>query len=205
MVSRIAAKNILPLKPPTTSTTAARYASSSRSTRRMVGDMQRQHQPKRWLSSGPPSASPKPESKKDSPTIPNLALASVLFGFVTWVFLYSMNAVGRGDGEDDPLAQLKAEAKEAREAATAEHRKKLTPEEIQALESGMTGDSGDGGLDRRVVVEVAVAAPEDIAALEEEANLRVFQQKQQNASMRSADGTQDQPPTKKKSWWRFGF
>jgi hypothetical protein len=153
------------------------------------------HQQKRRLSSSGPSASSKPESKKDSPTLPNLALASVLFGFVTYVFFYSMNAVGRGDGEEDPLAQLKAEAHEAREAATAEQRKKLTPEEIQALESGMTGSGADGAR-----VDVAVAAPEEIAALEEEANLKVFQRTQKATMM---DGTTEQP--KKKPWWRLGF
>ena len=92
-----------------------------------------------------------------------------------------MNAVGRGEGEEDPLAQLKAEAHEAREALTAEQRKKLTPEEILALESGMTGTGGDGGE-----FEIAVAAPADIAALEEEANMKVFQQKQQKKILRDA-------------------
>jgi hypothetical protein len=98
-----------------------------------------------------------------------------------------MNSVGRADGEEDPLAQLKAEAHEAQESA--KENRKLTPEEIQSLESGMTGGVG---LD----VEVAVAAPADIAALEEEANMKIFRAKQQ---------AENGDKKTKKPWWRLGF
>ncbi len=140
------------------------------------------------------SSSNKPGSKKDPPTLQNLALASVLFGFVTGVFLYSMNSVGRGDGDDDPLAQLKAEAHEAQESAAKN--RKLTPQEIQALESGMT----HGQFDRPADLEIAVAAPADIATLEEEANLKIFRQKQNELSGESGEDRKH-----KKPWWRFGF
>jgi hypothetical protein len=130
-------------------------------------------------------------------------LGSVLFGFVSFVFLYSMNAVGRGDGDaaegNDPLALLKEEAQEAREIrdrAEGGNGGRMTEEEIMALESGL-GASADGEVDGdRIITEVAVAAPADIAALEEEANLKIFRQ-QQN------EGKDEKP--KKKPWWRFGF
>jgi len=112
-------------------------------------------------------------------------LAAGLFGFVTFVFLYSMNVVGSGgDGNaakgEDPLAQLKAEAQEARE-----HRGqggaggRMTKEEIRAIESG-----------------VDVAASADIAALEDENNLKIFGKRKNQGK---------EPEAKKKAWWRFGF
>lgn len=116
----------------------------------------------------------------------NLALAAVLVGFVGGVFTYSMNAVGKSQEGIDPLAQLKAEAQDAREHN--QHNRKLTPEEVQALESGLTGE-----YDNTTKLEVAVAAPAVIAQLEEEANLKVFRQKQGDVQ------------EKKKPWWRFGF
>lgn len=118
---------------------------------------------------------------------------------MTFVFLYSMNAVGRGDGDasegNDPLAQLKAEAQEAREHRDrVEGGGRMTEDEIRALESGIMRD--DGQVDgNRIITEVAVAAPADIAALEEEANLKIFRKKQ---------GEGEEPKPKKK-WWRFGI
>jgi hypothetical protein len=129
---------------------------------------------------------PKVDSTKP-PTMQNLALAVALVGFVGGVFTYSMNAVGKSQEGIDPLAQLKAEAQDAREHN--QHNRKLTPEEVQALESGLTGEYGMASK-----LEVAVAAPADIAQLEEEANLKVLRQKQQG-----------DVHEKKKSWWRFGF
>lgn len=123
----------------------------------------------------------------------NITLASALFGFCGFVFTYSMNAVGKADGNGenaDPLAQLKAEAQEARADRERNKAKRISKEEIEALESGMNarGDI-EGGSGQ---IEVAVAAPEDIARLEEEANLRAFQR-------------QGEQVPKKKPWWRFGF
>ena len=116
-----------------------------------------------------------------------------------------MNAVGKGDGNaaegGDPLAQLKAEAQEAREHRDREGGAggRMTEEEIRALESGlgsaemMTGGEADGD---RIITEVAVAAQADIAALEEEANLKIFRQQQNEGK---------EPKAKKKAWWRFGI
>ncbi|KAL3905159.1 MAG: hypothetical protein SGARI_004590 [Bacillariaceae sp.] len=104
-----------------------------------------------------------------------------------------MNSVGKADGDEDPLAQLKAEAHEAELLSKEKNNRKLSQEEIQALESGMTGGGGKYGAN----VQVAVAAPADIAVLEEEANMKVFRAKQQEIS--GEDGK------KKKPWWRFGF
>mmetsp|Transcript_8054 Transcript_8054/g.21780 ORF Transcript_8054/g.21780 Transcript_8054/m.21780 type:complete len:172 (-) Transcript_8054:536-1051(-) len=140
---------------------------------------------RRRFASSPPTASP--------PTLQNIGLAAFLATFVGSVFVYSMNAVGRGDQnaadgiEADPLAQLKAEAQEARVAN--EHKRRLSPEEIEALESGVT-------YSKDAQVEVAVAAPAEIAQREEEASMKVLQRKQAEAG----DETQ-----KKKPWWRFGF
>lgn len=162
--------------------------------------------------SAPSSSSGGAEKKTKTGTteiVPNVLLAAVLGGFVVSVFMYSMNAVGRGDGNasegGDPLALLKAEAQEAREqrgrieGGGANGR--MTPDEIQALESGL-GSSADGGeVDgKRIIREVAVAAPADIAAIEEEANLKIFRMQQQNNN-----NNNEEPPKKKKSWWRFGF
>ena len=117
-----------------------------------------------------------------------------------------MNAVGKGDGDaaegNDPLAQLKAEAQEARDHRDrVEGGGRLSEDEIMALESGLgaspmmaDGEAADGD---RIITEVAVAAPADIAALEEEANLKVFQKQQ--------SGGEEPQEKKKKAWWRFGF
>lgn len=165
---------------------------------------------RRLLSTSPPSSKPqgaaaaasKPKKTGSSELLPNIVLASALGGFVTFVFLYSMNAVGRGDGNAaegrDPLAQLKAEAQEAREAKDREGSGgRMTPDEIRALESGLVMEGEDVNRDR-IIREVAVAAPADIAAIEEEANLKIFRQRQQD----NQDTTE---PKKKKPWWRFGF
>jgi hypothetical protein len=166
-------------------------------------------------SSAPPSSKPPTsassssksggnENKKTGTTeiVPNVVLATALGGFVVGVFLYSMNAVGRGDGSavdgNDPLAQLKAEAQEAREYKDQYQGGaggRMTDDEIWALESGLGAHDGEADGDR-VITEVAVAAPADIAALEEEANLKIFR-KQQNGG--------EEPKAKKKAWWRFGF
>jgi len=128
-------------------------------------------------------------------------LAGVLGSFVAFVFLYSMGAVGRGDGNanagDDPLANLKAEAQEARETRGKEGGSggRMTDDEIRALESGLGAADGEHAGDRNIT-EIAVAAPADIAALEEEVNLKIFRLQQNGGK---------EPEAKKKAWWRFGF
>lgn len=140
---------------------------------------------RRWQSSSP-SSTEQPAEVGPQVQLANIALASALLGFCGFVFTYSMNAVGRADA-NDPLARLQAEAQEAKDARDKSQARRLTPEEVAALESGMTRRDGGG-------VEVAVAAPAEIAQLEEEANLRIF---------RTDNGVE--ASTKKKPWWRFGF
>jgi len=111
-----------------------------------------------------------------------------------------MNAVGRGDGVasegNDPLAQLKAEAQEALEHRDrVEGGGRMTEDEIRALESGIMRDDGEVDGDR-IITELAVAAPADIAALEEEANLKIFRKKQDEG---------EEPKPKKSKWWKFGI
>ena len=169
--------------PTSLATRQCRSLAFRRVTNRLTSQSQNKTQMvRRWQSS--------PAKPEDAPppTIQNMALASVLTGFCFFVFTYSMNAVGRNDEENDPLAQLKEEAQEARLNKANEHKKRLSPEEIAALESGMTG-----GYDKNAKVEVAVAAPAEIAEIEEQANLKVFQSK---------EGGEEK---KKKPWWRFGF
>jgi hypothetical protein len=72
----------------------------------------------------------------------NLILGSALLLFVTGVFTYSMNAVGKTSPngiDDDPLAQLRAEAEDVRrtDLALLHRTKKMTPQEIELLESGV--------------------------------------------------------------------
>ena len=85
-----------------------------------------------------------------------------------------MNAVGRGDG-----------------VASG----RMTEDEIRALESGIMRDDGEVDGDR-IITELAVAAPADIAALEEEANLKIFRKKQDEG---------EEPKPKKSKWWKFGI
>jgi hypothetical protein len=96
-------------------------------------------------SSSPPSPNPpggKPETA-EVPVVRNLVLAGALLAFGGGVFTYSMNAVGKSGGEgEDPLAQLRAEAEEMRatDAALLHRTERLTPEEIERLESGLSDD-----------------------------------------------------------------
>ena len=142
---------------------------------------------RRWKSGGPKEMQPPPTTK-------NIMLAGALVAFCGSVFTYSLRAVGRNDGTvengaDDPLAQLKAEAQEARDSQNDQKKGgRMSPEEIAALESGIRGNYREGEQ-----IEIAVAAPDDIAQLEEEANMKVFQSSQQKESK------------KKKPWWRFGL
>ena len=141
---------------------------------------------RRWQSSSSsPSAEP-PQGDPPSPhtRLANLALASALLGFCGFVFTYSMNAVGKADA-DDPLARLQAEAQEAKDSREKSHARRLTVEEVAALESGMTTQQENGG------------GRSEIAALEEEANLKIFgKENGDNGEVSNK---------KKKPWWRFGF
>ena len=137
------------------------------------------------------SGTPKPagseggEKVTNDPTMRNIVMALGLFGFVTSVFFYSLNAVGRGEelegGELDPLARLKAEAQEAREMEKYKHQGRMSQEEIHELETGRSSMTDD-----TAVLE---------AALEEEANMKAF----------GDDSDTTKTAKKKKPWWRFGF
>ena len=137
------------------------------------------------------SGTPKPAGSEggdkvtNDPTMRNLVMALGLFGFVTAVFFYSLNAVGRGEeldgGELDPLARLKAEAQEAREMEKYKHQGRMSQEEIHELETGRSSMTDD-----TAVLE---------AALEEEANRKAF----------GDDSDTTKTAKKKKPWWRFGF
>jgi hypothetical protein len=90
-----------------------------------------------------------------------------------------MNSVGRADGNEDPLAQLKAEAHEAMQHQDV--KKKLTPEEIEALETGNISNSDGSDIFCEAAME------------EEEANLKAMQRDEVNVKK------------PKKPWWRFGI
>eukprot|EP00521_Asterionellopsis_glacialis_P008730 CAMPEP_0195285852 /NCGR_PEP_ID=MMETSP0707-20130614/3533_1 /TAXON_ID=33640 /ORGANISM="Asterionellopsis glacialis, Strain CCMP134" /LENGTH=184 /DNA_ID=CAMNT_0040345405 /DNA_START=303 /DNA_END=857 /DNA_ORIENTATION=- len=114
----------------------------------------------------------------------NFALAGTLLGFCTWVWWYSMNAVGNADhtsmggggggGEQDtssskdPLETLRAEAQEARERKLL--KKSVTEEEVEELAQLDMGMSDKHNEDD---VIVAVAAPDDVAQQEEDLNKAV--------------------------------
>ena len=152
-------------------------------TRRAYGS-----KPNSTISPPPDSTNSAANKISSPPTIQNVALAAVLLGFVGSIFTYSLNAVGKADADNDPLAKLKAEAKEAQDQN--KHHRRLSSQEIEALESGLSGE-----YDETTELTVAVAAPAEIAQAEEDANLKVFRQKQQDAAGKIV----------KKPWWRFGF
>lgn len=129
--------------------------------------------------SGGNNSNNKPETK-EVPLLSNIILASALLMFVTGVFTYSMNAVGRNGGvdENDPLAQLRAEAEDVRttDVALLHRTKKMTQEEIDRLESGRVDMSDDDNNNDLQEEEMAMMAKE------------------------SNNGKKG-----KKPWWRFGF
>ena len=108
-------------------------------------------------------ASMTPEQK-----MKNYATATTLVGFVTFVWWYSMQSVGRNTStdssdEDGIESRLREEAKDATNHANA---KRISDEEVQELtQLDVTLDASDDDL------IVAVAAPDDIATLEEDRNL----------------------------------
>ncbi|OEU14021.1 hypothetical protein FRACYDRAFT_242374 [Fragilariopsis cylindrus CCMP1102] len=145
---------------------------------------------RRSLSSS--SSSPAPPSSKPL----SAGEQHRIIWFHLYPFWYSMNAVGRGDvltggssgsgengEEEDPLAQLKAEAQEA-----LDHRNKVESE---------GGGSGSGGRmtpDEIRALESGAVLGADMTALEEEANRNIL------GLNTSKDGEK-----KKKPWYRFGF
>jgi len=107
----------------------------------------------------------------------NYATAVGLFGFVAYVFWYSMNAVGQNSEKGDPLATLQKEAAEAREIQV---KKESNTADLAQLDIGVTREhAGEGGI------TVAVAAPDDIATKEEERNHSAIETNEADKKKRS--------------------
>jgi len=197
---------VIPMRSATSKSPATRHCllrlSNATGNRPLSSSVPPSSKPPKNAHAGSNTGGGKRQKTSTSEIVPNVGLAGLLGGFVAFVFLYSMNAVGRGDGDavegNDPLAKLKAEAQEAREHRDrTEGGGRMSEEEIMALESGLGAAEmmTDGEADEdRIITNIAVAAPADIAALEEEANLKIFQ---------NMGG--EPKEKKKKAWWRFGF
>jgi hypothetical protein len=105
-----------------------------------------------------PSGQESLESVPFQTKLQNYGLAVTLVGFVTGVWWYSMNAVGRAD-----QVSFEHEAQEAREVREV---KRLQDDLISDI--GSVDQTGDGEI------IVAVAAPDDIASEEEDENRGVL-------------------------------
>ena len=92
----------------------------------------------------------------------NYATAAGLIGFVTFVWWYSMNAVG---GSRDGFENLQVEAAEAREVAEKKSLGEKEAEDIADLEVTIANLEATEMGDEMMV---AVAAPEEIAQMEED-------------------------------------
>lgn len=105
-----------------------------------------------------PSGQESLESVPFQTKLQNYGLAVTLVGFVTGVWWYSMNAVGRAD--EVSFEQM------AQEARTVRDVKRLQEDEIISDIGSIdqVNDGGDG------IIMVAVAAPDEIASEEEDAN-----------------------------------
>lgn len=112
-------------------------------------------------SSGRISGTEALESVPTSVKLRNAALATTLVGFVTGVWWYSMNAVGRADE-----ISFELEAEEARERALIQASKEQEHADLANLEMGVAGSSSSGEEE----MELAVAAPDEIASEEEDKN-----------------------------------
>lgn len=98
----------------------------------------------------------------------NYATAAGLVAFVTGVWWYSMQAVGRSDGG---FEELQAEADEARALAETKSLSEIEAEKLIEIDVTMSNLETEDGEDIGEGVFVAVAAPDDIAREEEALNL----------------------------------
>ncbi|KAI2499263.1 hypothetical protein MHU86_15183 [Fragilaria crotonensis] len=99
----------------------------------------------------------------------NLITATGLFGFVGFVFWYSMSTVGQVTSEDDALTIFEQEASAGRAAKAKQAAQDRTVEELAGLDIGMSEkDIESQGI------TLAVAAPDDIATREEDLNKSVL-------------------------------
>ena len=104
----------------------------------------------------------------------NYGTAAALLGFVTWVWWYSMQSVGKSSSSsspDDIETKLREEAQDAVKDAESKTLSQQEAEELAQLDVTMSSE-----LDADVVGEandviVAVAAPDEIATAEEDLNL----------------------------------
>jgi len=117
----------------------------------------------------------------------NFALATGLLGFVGWVFMYSVNSVGKAGGE----GMLIEEAEEARAMETKKEEEMEDVEDLMGLEvtdKSLEGEIVGGGSEGLIL---SVAAPDEIARGEEERNL---------SARGSGDARDGKQP--RKSLWR---
>mmetsp|Transcript_11382 Transcript_11382/g.10890 ORF Transcript_11382/g.10890 Transcript_11382/m.10890 type:complete len:238 (-) Transcript_11382:272-985(-) len=113
----------------------------------------------------------------------NYATAAGLVGFVTWVWWYSMQAVGRSqsNGDGDIEQKLRNEAEDAVNSAETKSISQQEAEELAQLDVTLSGDlDGDDGSIMGEDIIVAVAAPDDIATAEENINLAAVNKKGTN-------------------------
>ena len=95
----------------------------------------------------------------------NFATAGGLLGFVGFVFWYSMSTVGKMTSDEDTLSVFEQEASEGRIAKAKKEAQDRTAEELAGLDMGVSEKELEiGGI------TLAVAAPDDIATLEEDLN-----------------------------------
>lgn len=86
----------------------------------------------------------------------NYAMATGLAAFVTWVWWYSMQAVGQADGN-----AFEAEALEAREAANRTSISQQEAQELANLDMGVSDQQDMEGVTVAVAAEDAVATKEE--------------------------------------------
>jgi hypothetical protein len=99
----------------------------------------------------------------------NIITATGLFGFVGFVFWYSMSTVGQVTRDGDSLTIFEQEASAGRAAKARQAAQDRTAEELAGLDIGMSEkDIESQGI------TLAVAAPDDIATLEEDLNKAVL-------------------------------
>ena len=99
----------------------------------------------------------------------NFATAAGLFGFVGFVFWYSMSTVGQVTSDEDSLTIFEQEAKAGRVAKEKQDAHDRTAEELAGLDMGMS----EKDLESQGIT-LAVAAPDEIATLEEDLNKAVL-------------------------------
>ena len=99
----------------------------------------------------------------------NYGTAAGLFGFVGFVFWYSMSTVGQMKGDEDSLSIFEQEASAGRVAKAKQAAQDRTAEELVGLDMGMS----EKDLESQGIT-LAVAAPDDIATREEDLNKAVL-------------------------------